>query len=73
MTELTTATGGAMLSREEMDAARERLPIVYVDVVPVRVDELTRALQVTPAAVVVATHDRRMRADLPDWPVLELV
>ena len=27
-----------MLSREEMDAARERLPIVYVDVVPVRVD-----------------------------------
>src|SRR6185436_8614312 len=38
MTELTTATGGGMLSREEMDAARERLPIVYVDVVPVRVD-----------------------------------
>ena len=39
MTELTTATGGGLLSREEMDAARERLPIVYVDVVPVRVDE----------------------------------
>jgi ADP-ribose pyrophosphatase YjhB (NUDIX family) len=39
MTELTTATGGGMLSREEMDAARERLPIVYVDVVPVRVDD----------------------------------
>src|SRR5215210_5526597 len=38
MTELTTATGGGTLSREEMDAARERLPIVYVDVVPVRVD-----------------------------------
>src|SRR6476661_7867588 len=37
MTELTTATGGGMLSREEMDAARERLPIVYVDVVPGRV------------------------------------
>ena len=36
------------------------------------VDELTRAFQVTPAAVVVATHDRRMRADLADWPVLEL-
>ena len=28
-----------MLSCEEMDAARERLPIVYVDVVPVRVDD----------------------------------
>src|SRR3954452_1735213 len=38
MTELTTATGGGLLSREEMDAARERLPIVYVDVVPVWVD-----------------------------------
>ncbi|MCA5893369.1 ATP-binding cassette domain-containing protein [Isoptericola sp. NEAU-Y5] len=36
------------------------------------VDALTRALVVTPAAVVVATHDRRMRADLADWPVLDL-
>ena len=39
MTDVTTATGTAWLSREEMDAARERLPILYVDVVPVRVDE----------------------------------
>ncbi|RHA43514.1 ABC-F family ATP-binding cassette domain-containing protein [Cellulomonas rhizosphaerae] len=36
------------------------------------VDELTAALRLTSAAVVVATHDRRMRADLADWPVLEL-
>ncbi|ROS27967.1 ABC-F family ATP-binding cassette domain-containing protein [Cellulomonas sp. PhB150] len=36
------------------------------------VDELTEALRLTSAAVVVATHDRRMRADLADWPVLEL-
>ncbi|WP_069385971.1 ABC-F family ATP-binding cassette domain-containing protein [Cellulosimicrobium cellulans] len=36
------------------------------------VDELTQALRVTPAAVVVATHDRRMREDLEDWPHLEL-
>ena len=27
------------LSREELDSARERLPILYVDAVPVRVDE----------------------------------
>ena len=27
------------LSREELDAARERLPILYVDAVPVRVDD----------------------------------
>ena len=36
------------------------------------VDELTAALRKTSAAVVVATHDRRMRADLADWPRLEL-
>ena len=38
MTELTTATDAGWLAPEEMDAARERLPILYVDVVPVRVD-----------------------------------
>ncbi len=36
------------------------------------IDELTRALARTSAAVVVATHDRRMREDLADWPTLEL-
>ncbi|GAB4083866.1 ATP-binding cassette domain-containing protein [Myceligenerans cantabricum] len=36
------------------------------------VDELTRALVTTPAAVVVATHDRRMREELADWPELTL-
>ncbi|KQT01116.1 ABC-F family ATP-binding cassette domain-containing protein [Cellulomonas sp. Leaf395] len=36
------------------------------------VDELTAALRATSAAVVVATHDRRMRADLADWPELTL-
>ncbi len=36
------------------------------------VDELTAALRATSAAVVVATHDRAMRADLADWPRLDL-
>ncbi|GGN50788.1 macrolide transport system ATP-binding/permease protein [Actinoplanes campanulatus] len=36
------------------------------------VDELTAALQRTSAAVVVATHDRRLLADLADWPSLNL-
>jgi macrolide transport system ATP-binding/permease protein len=36
------------------------------------VDELTAALRATSAAVVVATHDRRMRTDLADWPELVL-
>lgn len=36
------------------------------------VDELTVALRGTPAAVVVATHDRQMLSDLSDWPRLAL-
>lgn len=36
------------------------------------VDELTLALQRTSAAVVVATHDRRMRSDYSHWPTVEL-
>ena len=39
MSDVTTATDQGWLSREEMDSARERLPILYVDAVPVRVDE----------------------------------
>jgi macrolide transport system ATP-binding/permease protein len=37
------------------------------------VDELTEALRVTSAAVVVATHDRQLRRDLESWPRLELI
>ncbi|MBC7550902.1 MAG: ABC-F family ATP-binding cassette domain-containing protein, partial [Cellulomonas sp.] len=36
------------------------------------VDELTAALRATSPAVVVATHDRKLRADLADWPELTL-
>ncbi|EGD44872.1 antibiotic ABC transporter [Nocardioidaceae bacterium Broad-1] len=36
------------------------------------VDELTAALRATPAAVVVATHDRQMLRDLSDWPTSAL-
>lgn len=36
------------------------------------VDELTEALRATPAAVVVATHDRQLHRDLSDWPALDL-
>jgi ADP-ribose pyrophosphatase YjhB (NUDIX family) len=39
MTDVTTATDAGWLAPEEMDSARERLPILYVDVVPVRVDD----------------------------------
>ncbi|MFD0903417.1 ABC-F family ATP-binding cassette domain-containing protein [Actinomadura sediminis] len=36
------------------------------------VDELTEALDATPAAVVLATHDRQLRKDTAPWPRLEL-
>ncbi|GAA2236903.1 ABC-F family ATP-binding cassette domain-containing protein [Rarobacter faecitabidus] len=36
------------------------------------VDELSAALRETPAAVIVASHDRRLRADFAHWPRLEL-
>ena len=39
MTEATTRNDAGWLSGEEMDAARERLPILYIDAVPVRVDD----------------------------------
>lgn len=38
--ETGSQTAGAWLSGEELDAARERLPILYVDAIPVRVDSL---------------------------------
>ncbi|TDC59744.1 ABC-F family ATP-binding cassette domain-containing protein [Actinomadura sp. GC306] len=36
------------------------------------VDELTEALQATPAAVVLATHDRQLQRDTAGWPRLAL-
>ncbi|WP_412516750.1 ATP-binding cassette domain-containing protein [Actinomadura madurae] len=36
------------------------------------VDELTEALHATPAAVVLATHDRRLQRDTAGWPRLDL-
>jgi macrolide transport system ATP-binding/permease protein len=36
------------------------------------VDELTRALAMSPAAVVLATHDRQLLHDTADWPRLAL-
>ena len=39
MSNLDLDRSESWLTREELDAARERLPILYVDAVPVRVDE----------------------------------
>lgn len=39
MSDVATESSSQWLSRDELDSARERLPLVYVDAVPVRVDE----------------------------------
>ena len=39
MTQIESQSGTSWLSREDLESARERLPIVYVDIVPVRADE----------------------------------
>jgi ADP-ribose pyrophosphatase YjhB (NUDIX family) len=39
MNPVEVESSASWLTREELDAARERLPILYVDAVPVRVDE----------------------------------
>jgi macrolide transport system ATP-binding/permease protein len=36
------------------------------------VDDLTEALDTTPAAVVLVTHDRQLRLDLSHWPTIDL-
>jgi macrolide transport system ATP-binding/permease protein len=37
------------------------------------VDELTDALDATPAAVAIVTHDRQLRRDLEHWPEMVMV
>lgn len=39
MTQIESQSGTSWLSREDLESARERLPIVYVDIIPVRTDE----------------------------------
>jgi len=39
MTRIESQSGSSWLTRDELDSARERLPILYVDIVPVRADE----------------------------------
>src|ERR1700750_1279806 len=39
MTQIESQSGSSWLTREELESARERLPILYVDIVPGRTDE----------------------------------
>lgn len=55
-----TASQSGWLTREEMDAARERLPILYIDAVPVRVDGTGTVTSI--GLLLRVTHDRISRA-----------
>jgi ADP-ribose pyrophosphatase YjhB (NUDIX family) len=46
MTQTTSESGTSWLAPEELDAARERLPILYIDAIPVRVDSLGQVTSV---------------------------
>lgn len=61
-------TSSAWLSRERLEDARERLPILYVDVVPVRVDERGEVTHV--ATLMRASEDGTMARELVSGRVL---
>lgn len=46
MTQTTSQSGQSWLAPDELDAARERLPILYIDAIPVRVDSLGQVTSV---------------------------
>ena len=68
MSEMDTDTSGAWLSREELRDARERLPILYLDLVPVRVDERSVVTQV--GLLLRGTSEGRIKRELVSGRVL---
>ncbi|HEX2705995.1 MAG TPA: DUF4916 domain-containing protein, partial [Candidatus Lustribacter sp.] len=62
-----TENRGGWLSREELRDARERLPIVYVDLVPVRVDDRST---VTSVGLLLRATDGQIRRELVSGRVL---
>ncbi len=63
-----TETRGAWLSADQLRDARDRLPIVYVDLVPVRVDERSVVTEV--GLLLRASDDGTMRRELVSGRVL---
>lgn len=65
---MDTDTTGAWLSQSELRDARERLPILYVDIVPVRVDERSVVTQV--GLLLRGTKEGKIRRELVSGRVL---
>lgn len=68
MSGMDTETGGAWLSREEIRDARERLPILYVDLIPVRVDERSMVTEI--GLLLRGNAEGRIRRELVSGRVL---
>ncbi|MBC9957326.1 NUDIX hydrolase family protein [Yimella sp. cx-51] len=68
MGRMDTDTTGAWLSRDELRDARERLPILYVDLVPVRVDERSTVTSI--GLLLRATSEGAIRRELVSGRVL---
>ena len=63
-----TETRGGWLSREQLRDARERLPILYVNLVPVRVDERSQVTQI--GLLLRASDDGQIQRELVSGRVL---
>lgn len=68
MSGMETETSGAWLSGEQLRDARERLPILYVDLIPVRVDE--RSMVTSIGLLLRGTDDGQIRRELVSGRVL---
>lgn len=76
-TRLSTLSPGQERRRRLVRLAAEHPDVLLLDeptnhLSAALVDDLTEQVRATSAAVVVATHDRQLLADLADWPRLEL-
>ncbi|HEY8302467.1 MAG TPA: NUDIX hydrolase family protein [Jatrophihabitans sp.] len=60
MTHIESQSGTSWLASEELESARERLPIVYVDIVPVRTDDAGTVISV--GLLLRVTHGEISRA-----------
>lgn len=60
MTQIESQSGTSWLSGEELESARERLPIVYVDIVPVRTDDSGTVISI--GLLLRVTHGQISRA-----------
>ncbi len=68
MTQTTPQSGSSWLAPEELDAARQRMPVLYVDAIPVRVD--TQGMVTSVGLLLRATQEGKITRALVSGRVL---